>query len=629
MCGINGIIVRGRINSIDYYKSKIVKMNSKLVHRGPDSDGTYCKENVFFGFRRLSILDLSEIANQPMVSDDGNVVLVFNGEIYNYIELLVELKKKGYNFKTKSDTEVIIQSYKEWGIDCVNKFNGMWAFALYDFQKGLFFSSRDRMGVKPFYYAVNDEYFVFSSETKSIVAAESFNQANLTRAYEYLAYGYNKTNDGETFYSGVKELLPGHRLLIKNNQVIIEKYYELTNDKVNFKNANEYSEYFKDLFTEALSIRYRSDVPVALLLSGGLDSSVIANSSNDLIKNGNLNQNKLIAYTAHFPNYVYDEFQIVNNYAKTLEHVELRTVVPDLNIISGEIENIIYGLDQPVQSFTTIVHYLLLKEIKKDGIKVALNGQGADEAFYGYDRYIIGCFLLDELLKTKGQFLKQYGAIRNNLNYTNSYIFLQLLKSLLTKRTASFLRAKFQEHTLDVLSQNFIRREKNHFTSQYKFSFSGSNLLNYTIDHIKNTGLNSILHYEDVSSMLNSVEMRSPFMDYRIMEFAYSIPDSEKFDLGITKKIIRNTLGNRLPKEIVNNYNKIGFNTPFSEYVKSDSFGKVIDNILSSSDFSSRNIWDSKKLKYIFNNIDEFPSFPLWRFINYEIWLRVNKITNV
>ncbi|MEP7147026.1 MAG: asparagine synthase (glutamine-hydrolyzing), partial [bacterium] len=272
MCGINGILYFHSFNSDKpevFHRENIKRMNNEIIHRGPDSEGIHIDYPVCLGFRRLSIIDLSEKANQPMFNEDRSIAIIFNGEIYNYLELIPDLKTKGYIFKTKSDTEVILHSYEEYGFDCVNKFNGMWAFAIYDFKNKIFFASRDRFGVKPFYYYLDNDSLIFSSEIKSILKIKKINESNHGKVFDYLAYGY-KTSNGETFFKDIKELKPAYNLTIHNREIIFKKYWDLK--KYDSKNNSD-EDILKLLINDSVKLRYRSDVPVSILLSGGLDSS--------------------------------------------------------------------------------------------------------------------------------------------------------------------------------------------------------------------------------------------------------------------------------------------------------------------------------------------------------------------
>ncbi len=234
MCGINGILYFNSYNSDkppEFFEDNIQKMNDEIAHRGPDDEGKFIDYPVSLGFRRLSIIDLSKEANQPMFNADKSVVIVFNGEIYNYSELTDDLKNEGYQFKTKSDTEVIIHSYEEYGTDCVNYFNGMWAFAIYDFRKKMFFASRDRFGVKPFYYYSDKDTFIFSSEIKAILKIKNIRDANHGKVFDYLAYGY-RTNNGETFFKNICELRPAHNLIIENGKSVFKKYWNFRKENI-------------------------------------------------------------------------------------------------------------------------------------------------------------------------------------------------------------------------------------------------------------------------------------------------------------------------------------------------------------------------------------------------------------
>lgn len=628
MCGINGFLSFEQFDR-DAYMSKVELMNKLVFHRGPDSTGIYAKENIIFGFQRLSIIDLSASANQPMLSADGSIVIVFNGEIYNYIEIQNELIKKGYIFTTHSDTEVILNAYKEWGADCVSRFNGMWAFAIYDFNTKTLFASRDRLGVKPFYYRLTNDSFIFSSETKAISKVCEIRKANKSKAFEYIAYGYVKGKDGETFYDGINELLPANNIIICNNKFVMQPYWELKPNRLSFKNAEERSEYFTKLFEDALKIRFRSDVPVGLLLSGGLDSSVIAKVADKLILNNSIKQANLTAYTAQFTGFKDNEYEIASAFSKTLSHIRLKPVSFHINEMVDNIENIIYGLDQPVGGFNVIIHYYLMKQIKNDGITVVLNGQGADEAFYGYTAYIIGHFLWDTLLEGRGDFFKQFSAIQHKAGYSKKAIFNQLFKAMLPVRFSSYLRAKYQENTIENLSKDFIKSAYHHLKDDYKFSLKGNNLINYSIKRYIYANFLYILFYEDMSSMLNSIEMRSPFIDYRIMEFAFSIPDTCKYDFGVSKKIIRQTIGAGLPDNIVNSYKKIGFSVPFNDYLKTKIFADYYKDIISSKSCKDKSIWNADSILDKMQNMDANERFPFWRILNYELWCKTNQISGV
>jgi asparagine synthase (glutamine-hydrolysing) len=632
MCGINGFFSLN--NSIDFkiqddVKSNLKLMNDLIAHRGPDSDGLYLRNPICFGFRRLSIIDLTDDANQPMISSDGEIVIIFNGEIYNYIEIKQELIKKGYVFKTQSDTEVIINSYIEYGFNCIQKFNGMWAFAIYDFRKSILFCSRDRFGVKPFYYFLNNDSLFFSSELKSLHQVCNLRCANLSKTFEYLAYGY-RINDGETFFENCFELLPGTNLIYENNQIKFQKYWKLEINSYKHDNSLNFHEEYSQLFESAVRLRYRSDVPVGILLSGGFDSSSIAKVTDNLIEKGKLEQNEIHAFIASFPNFKDDETAIAREFIKTCKHVKLHEMLIDSESIVNNFEKTVYGFDHPVGSFATIAHNNLMKKCAERGIKVVLNGQGSDEAFAGYSRYISGVHLLDQLFSQDGRFLKELYHLNSQNKFPLLLLISQMFKSTLSLPYSSHLRAKYMEKSLSCLNKEFVMMNYDHYKSDWKFSLKGDNFNNYLLNQITHKTLNNILHYEDVSSMMQSIEIRSPFMDYRLMEFAFSIPNSLKFKKGITKIIQRETIGKLLPDTITKNRRKIGFNTPFTEYISSDpTFKSYIFSIINSTSFSSKNIWNADNVCKVFNNPTKYPDFPFWRFINLEIWSNVYNIYNL
>lgn len=632
MCGINGYVVleKNPLNErIEILQSELKKMNNLIVHRGPDSEGLFFKDNVGLGFRRLSIIDLSDQANQPMVKEELGVAIVFNGEIYNYVEIKQKLIVLGHKFNTESDTEVIINAYKEYGEECVHHFNGMWAFVIYDYEFKKLFCSRDRFGVKPFYFCIDRGVLFFSSELKVLHAVCQLKRANLAKVYEYIAYGF-RVNDGETFLEGCNELLPGNTLVIEDLDIRIKKYWELKENQYCHDPDLSYEEEYKSLFKDAIKIRYRSDVPVAILLSGGLDSTAITKVTDQMITSGELAQNEIHAFIASFPGFEDDETPIAKEFITTCDHIRLHEMVIEREDLISNFEKTLSDLDHPLGSFASIAHNKIMKICKEKGIKVVLNGQGSDEAYAGYIRYISGIFLLAKLVSGPAGFWKEYKALRKDMGYSNFFLFSQMLKGLISQSFASFLRAKYQEKSIEVLDKNFVKTHKKHFTKEYRFSFKEDIFNKYMLYQINHQGINTILHYEDVSSMNQSIEIRSPFMDYRLMEFAFSIPKDLKFSQGITKIIQRNTVGKDLPDSITKSRKKIGFKTPFLEYLEKDEDFRIkISNILNSDSFNSRKIWNPEAIRVKFNDVSKHKEFPFWRIINLEIWAKAYGINNL
>lgn len=408
------------------------------------------------------------------------------------------------------------------------------------------------------------------------------------------------------------------------------KYWQLQRTESSSLINRNYHEEYTQLFQDAIKLRYRSDVPVALLLSGGLDSSAIAKVTDNLIESGQIEQNKVQAFIASFPGYEFDETQIARDFISTCKHVELNEIIISPDIMGDELEKIIYGFDHPVASFTSVAHHSIMRECHARGIKVVLNGQGSDEAFAGYDRYIAGIHLLDQLLSFDGRFTNELYYLCRKNGYSLSFLAGQIIKGIINPALASYLRAKFQEQSLLGLKQEFINSHSRNYKPHYKFSITGNNLDRYLLSQINFQGLNQILHYEDVSSMQQSIEIRSPFLDYRLMEFAFSIPDKLKLNKGVTKVIQRESIGKHLPDKIVGNRAKIGFRTPFNEcFLQNGALGDYVQDLLNNKNFQQRKIWDGNKLKYIFDHAKQFPQFPFWRFINLEMWANQYSITNL
>lgn len=632
MCGINGIIYfNSEFAEMDnsYFENKISIMNKEIAHRGPDGEGVFIQFPVCLGHRRLSIIDLSAEASQPMFSNDKSIVIVYNGELYNYIEIMSELISKGYEFRTRSDTEVIINAYEEYGYDCVNQFNGMWAFAIYDFRKNVFFASRDRFGVKPFYYYEIDDSLVFSSEIKSILKVKKMLQANHGKVFDYLAYGY-KTNNGETFFEGINELKPAHNLIISEGKTEFRKYWDLNDTKIrtNYDLKNIYEE-TKFLLTDAVKLRFRSDVPVSILLSGGIDSGIITKITDELIDDHKLNAAGVTAFSAVFPGFIYDESKSVSELLKKCRHINSVLLNPDQKNLLESIISFIYGMGEPVFSTSSFAHYTLMKEIGSRNIKVVLNGQGADESWCGYGKYIIGYYLLDLLFSKPGDIIPQIKSISEKMGFSYKYVFLQFAKAVLSRKQSSYLRSKYQEKIFDCISKDFRNSEFSYLSNPEYRKFSSSNLNGFMKYNIQYLGFNQILNYEDHSSMQSSVEMRSPFIDYRIMEFAFSLPMEKKFDHGITKKILREVYADKLPSSTVLNNQKIGFMTPFDNWLNSKPVRNFINELLNTESFKGKSIWDSEKIKHIFDHSDKFKNFPFWRVINLELWSQAYGIRNL
>jgi asparagine synthase (glutamine-hydrolysing) len=626
MCGINGI-VQPIGGEAAFLRKEIAAMNRAIKHRGPDGEGCFAEAGVALGHCRLAILDLSEAGAQPMFNRDRSLVLVFNGEIYNFVELREELRGLGYEFQSQTDSEVILHGYAEWGDACVERFNGMWVFALWDVHRGRMLLSRDRLGVKPLYYRVAEGGIVFSSEIKGIAAVRRLTEANLGKVHDYLAYGY-RTNDGETFFSGVNELKGGHHLIWEKGKITINQYWKLPERELQpDRDEASWCREFTELLEDSVRLRFRSDVPVALLQSGGLDSSAIARIVDDSISGGKLGPESVTAFTARFPGYELDETPTVLELMKSCPGIKLQQLVIGGEDLARHLSDFAYQMDEPVYSTTSFAHWSLMKEVRKQGIKVVINGQGADEALAGYGRYAIGYRLLDCLLESPGQFLRQAHAARSTMGFGIRMLGAQLVKAAVGRRIASIWRSRHSERTHLALSPQFRVAHRDQLPD-LKATLEPHNLDRHLRGQLELYGFNQILHYEDHSSMAHSVEIRSPFIDYRLMEFAFRLPDAMKIDMGVTKRVLRGAFRDRLPGEIIGNGKKIGFNTPSCEWFRSEGIQALLTDLFSSKAFNSRKIWRGHYIKEQFER-ENWLKFPLWRFINLELWARAYGIGNL
>ncbi len=625
MCGINGII---QLNSggQGQLQSQIESMNLAIAHRGPDGEGTFVRPGIALGHRRLSILDLSEAGAQPMHSADGMLTLVFNGEIYNYIELAEELQAKGYVFKSHSDTEVILHAYREWGEDCVQRFNGMWAFALWDSAQNKLFASRDRLGVKPFFYLRTADQFIFSSEIGGIRAVVPVTEANLGKLHDYLAYGY-RTNNGETFFKDIFELKPGHVMVSQGGQISFRRFWEIKPNQPAPQSRNPVAAY-ADLLRDAVRLRFRSDVPVALLQSGGIDSSVICTIVNDEIDSNRLGVETVTAFTATHPGHAFDESGPVRELMKTCPHIQSVELSPNGDTLAADFRDYVRAMQEPMGSAASYAHWRLMQEVRRQGIKVVINGQGADEALAGYGQYIRGYRLLDLLQTRVSSVLAEARAIRRNMPWGYASLVAQTFKAMLGRRAASRFRARFVERSFSVLRPEF-KREQQGYLPDLGMSWDGKNLDRHLRSQLQDYGLNQILNYEDQSAMSQGIEIRSPFVDYRLMEFAFALPDEEKFSGGITKKILRQGFSGRVPDSIINSKIKLGFAIPFAEWLKRPAMQDLVRRLVDSPAFKSRKIWDAEKLAALLTDPKASArGFPAWRFLMVAVWLDEYEINN-
>ena len=588
MCGITGIIAQDH-NQIN--KQHLQKMTDCIAHRGPDGEGHWISPNgkVGLGHRRLSIIDLSKEADQPM-HYLNRYTIVFNGEIYNYVELREDLLKQGFQFKTEGDTEVLMALYHRHKADCLQLLDGMFAFVLYDKQENQIFAARDRFGEKPFFYAYEtNKRFVFGSEIKTILSYTNNRSLNNKMMYNYLAFGsiINQADPSESFYEDVKRLPPSHFLYLNvaTLEFNIKKYWDINMDNVQSNMSfSDAKDRFRELFYTSVNRRLRSDVNVGSSLSGGLDSSLIVCVTDDLLKKGKAEHSfesssfKQKTFSARFPGFKKDEgafMQMVID--KT--NVEPHFVFPDDKQLVDDLDKLMYYQEEPFGSASILVQYEVMKLAKENDVTVLLDGQGADEILAGYHGYYPAFFRTLE--KQNIQKYKQEYEAYLKLHSNNK------INSLQTKNLEYRIRQWFpnQVHNIKMASAYVEQIKNKTFNKDFRGVYSGSifkadssfNNLNQALYRSTMGGdLQVLLRYADRNSMAHGREVRLPFLYHELVSFLFSLPAEMKIHNGWTKYIMRETFADVLPPSIAWRLDKIGYEPPQKQWLNGSSIKESI-----------------------------------------------------
>lgn len=602
MCGISGII---NFNNQAVKENELRLMMQKMKHRGPDDEGLFIDNNFGLGFVRLSILDLSQAGHQPMFSNDDNLVIVFNGEVFNYIEIRQELSAK-YHFKTNTDTEVILAAFQEWGEKCLDKFNGMFAFVIYNIQTKEIFGARDRYGIKPFYYFIDENSFIFASEIKSILPLVK-NQANDNIIYDYLLR--NKTNHNEeTFFKNIKKLQHGAYFTLKKSEFTIFKWYDLA-QKIS-KNKELSPAQYRVLFRDSLKLRLRADVPIGVSLSGGIDSSAIVSS---LVYDFNLAE--LNTFSAVYgKDEASDESQYIDQFRTVLKNMHF--ISPTAESFFDDFETFIVAHNQPVPDIGPYVQFKVMEKAA-EFVTITLDGQGADEQLAGY-HYFFGTYFL-ELIKD----FKFARFINENIQYLKKHKSLNALKYLLFYSLSAKYQNKLLEKTNPSVHQDFIHKFE-HQTTINQMLYDSEDLTQSLLQHFEYK-LEHLLNWEDLNSMHFSMESRVPFLDYRLVEATLSTPSNQKIYKAETKHLLRESLKDILPFKIANRKDKKGFSNPRDKWFRSEKFQSYILKLINSQSFKTRGYFDSniankQYKKHLAGKIDA--SKEIWKWINLELWFQ-------
>lgn len=568
MCGIAGILSPKK----DISKSVLQKMSDKIAHRGPDGDGFWINKtkNVGFGHRRLAILDLSDDGNQPMHYVDGRYTIVFNGEIYNFLEIRERLAKKGFEFKSECDTEVLLANFHDKGADCVRDFDGMFAFAIWDEAEQKLFCARDRFGEKPFYYTIYDGAFYFASEMKALWEVGIPKQVSEKMLFNFLAHNYlqNPNDLSETFFENIYKLKAAHFFTIspENLEINQRKYWEIDYKNVNHEiTETEAAEQFRELFDESVMRRLRSDVAVGSSLSGGLDSSLVVCTIDKLKRGLNIPQ---ATFSARFPGFAKDEGKYMQLVIDRI-FVDPHFTFPDENGLVENLERLFYHQEEPFSSASIYAQFCVFGLAKENDVTVLLDGQGADELLAGYHPYFFVYF--NELKKRDKLLWKKETAAHQKIHFGGNQFnqkdkLKNSLKYFLPKGIkAKITRTKEKLNLSNLLNKDFIESQfDNYFlTNKIQPKTLAETLFQATFGG----ELEDLLRYADRNSMAHSREVRLPFLSHKLAEFLFTLPPEFKISGGITKYIMRKAFDDILPSEIINRQDKIGYEPPQNKWL--------------------------------------------------------------
>jgi asparagine synthase (glutamine-hydrolysing) len=577
MCGF-AVVLQLRAGMPDL-RHTIERMTAVIRHRGPDDEGDFFAGPVAMGFRRLSILDMSPLGHQPMPSDDGRVTLVYNGEIYNYVELREELQALGHRFKSTGDTEVLLRAYLEWGTDCVRRFNGMWAFVIHDQRRGKLFGSRDRFGMKPLYHYADRDHVMLGSEIKAIRASGLYRDAiNWRTASRYLLEA-RLDDTADTFYENIRQIAAGTAFeLDLDGRFRQWRYWSV--DDVPFFVGGDPAQAFGELFEDAVRVHIRSDVPVGVHLSGGLDStSIICALARQRERTGASGPLKAFSFIAP----EFDESRYIDDtIAQT--HATLIKLKTDPVRLWGLLREVLWYQDEPIYSMMPLVSYELMRLAATHGIKVVLNGQGADETLAGYGTYfgdywctLLGAGRVPQAWSEIGNHVAAHGGSRARLMLRQMRRMAQsgLGRVAPYRSLASWKRrrahGKHEWYTPQLTEQ--LPDEKGNPT--------GTALNDALAYSVYRTPLPRILRIEDRNAMAHSIEARLPFLDCRLVSLAFGLPPNWRLRGPWNKYVLREAMRGRIPESVRTRVDKMGFPVPANRWFADALYEPVLDLLTS------------------------------------------------
>ena len=632
MCGIWGIVTNDKLDVLQFEKTGQI-----LAHRGPDDRGVYInselipnksgqnsKLRVALGHTRLSIIDLSQNAHQPMSNEDGSIWITYNGEIYNFKEIRPVLEKKGHVFRSNSDTEVILHAYEEWGEQCIEKFSGMFAFAVWDDKRKKLFLARDRIGKKPLFYYWDGKFFAFASELQALLSLNIPKSIDLSAIHQYLTYQYIPAP--KSVFKNVFKLPPACYLILEKGSLKVQRYWDIDfSKKITVTDERQLSKDVFERLKQSVSHRLISDVPFGAFLSGGIDSSIVVALMSQIM------QEPVKTFSIGFEEDAYNELPYATQIAKLFktDHKEFVVKFDALNILPKLVRH--YG--EPYADSSALPTYYLSK-MTSDFVKVALSGDGGDENFAGYDRYYALKLMQwfrhvprhireasikvlniwgESDVKSKMKRLKRF--IQGSL-YPQNYEYLQWMMAF----SKDNMKTLYGETMREIL----IRENPYDYLIRLFECSSANDLVEKAMD----ADIHSYLPFDllvkvDIASMANSLEVRCPFLDYKFMEFAASIPPEYKLNGRIKKYILKKAFNGLIPEEIFRR-KKTGFGVPISRWFR-HNLKDYISDILLSRQSLERGYFKPDAIKTLFSEhisgkIDHSPK--LWTLLMLELWHR-------
>jgi len=605
MCGIAAII---HTSGGPVQETDLRAMMCVMKHRGPDDDGVFINGHVGFGFVRLGILDRSANGHQPMTSADGRFTIIYNGEIFNYVELRDELRAKGHVFRSATDTEVLLASYAEWGEAMLHRLNGMWAFVIHDAAERVLFCARDRYGIKPFYHCIDGDHILIASEPTAILAVLVRKPAPDHGAIlNFLAF--NRTDQGAgSFFQGIGKLPHGHCTRIDTTRPVLvpRRWYSLRDE---LKEPLSGPDDFRALLTDAVALRLRSDVPVGVCLSGGLDSSSIA-----CILAGDLGRGDVSTFSAVYgEGRAGDESAYIGLLKDRLPG--MRFTWPDEQGLMDDLDDVTRIQCEPVPSTSIYAQYRVMK-LAREHVTVTLDGQGADELLGGYD-YFFG-FHFKQLLLA-GQLGKLASEVTAHARMHRTAFGLKSLAFFLLPAS---LRARARVAEKGYIRPEYYRAHAAHATDVTENLYGSNSVREALIDHFEHK-LEHLLKWADRNSMRFSVEARMPFLDHRLVERAIPMDDHWFIDRGMTKRVLREAMRGRIPEPIRTRRDKMGFETPEAAWFRTPLFRTYIQDMLGSARFAQRGIVDAERARRMYadhlaGRSDR--SRDIWKLIHLEKW---------